>query len=87
MMSITTNHGMHQHLKKKKDNKKEKKKRLLFSKMLKSCFKFILLQELPNVSLVELQNIEPSQNWRDSDAANRVNETRKNCKKNVIVKR
>ena len=44
--------------------------------MLKSCFKFILLQELPNVSLVELQNIEPSQNWRDSDAANRVNEIR-----------
>ena len=34
------------------------------------------MQELPNVSLVELQNMEPSQNWRDSDAANRVNEIR-----------
>ena len=39
-------------------------------------FKIMLPQELPNVSLVELQNIGQSQDWRDGDAANGVNEIR-----------
>ena len=32
------------------------------------------------MSLVELRNIGPSQDWLDSNAANRVNETRQELK-------